>query len=289
MAGWKAMILLHSNRPREVIDILAPADESRARSPDLNLPMLLGAYHRLGEYDSALALVARMRRIKLNTSNDLRGLFLEEEAASLAALGRVAEVATVMDLMIRQLGAHDQGLTVVQLLETVGQELAVHGHTAAARLAYDRAITWAKTQPPVQKGRPDARLALASVLNSAGSWDEALALYRALAAADSSDIDVRAHLGDLAARRGDRREAERIDYWLATKGSQGPAGAASEYWALYQRARIAGLLGERDRAMGLLRQAAQKGFSGWRVAHRDPDLAPLRGDPAFQEWIQPND
>ena len=43
---------------------------------------------------------------------------------------------------------------------------------------------------------------------------------------------------------------------------------------------------ERARAIGLLRQAVQQGFSGWRVPHRDPDLAPLRADPAFQEWIR---
>jgi hypothetical protein len=41
--------------------------------------------------------------------------------------------------------------------------------------------------------------------------------------------------------------------------------------------------------MGLLREAAQLGFDGWRDAHVDPDLVPLRADPAFQEWIRPKD
>jgi hypothetical protein len=74
-----------------------------------------------------------------------------------------------------------------------------------------------------------------------------------------------------------------------TGSRRGKRGAASEYWALYARARIAGLLGERERAIGLLREAAQKGFSGWQWAHRDPDLAPLRANPAFQDWIRPKD
>jgi tetratricopeptide (TPR) repeat protein len=289
MAGWKAMLLLHSNRPREVIDILAPIDESRTPDPERNLPMLLDAYHRLGQYDSALAFVARMRRIKVNNNSDLRGLFLGEEAASLAALGRVADVATVMDLMVRQLGANQQGLSVVYLLETVGLELAVHGHSAAAQQAFDRAMAWLRAQPPDQQATPDARRALARVLNSAGRWDQALALYRSVAAADSGDFDAWFTLGDLAARRGDRAEAERVERWLAARRLQGRRGAESEAWTLYGRARIAGLLGERTRAIGLLRQAVQKGFSGWREAHRDPDLAPLRADPAFHEWIRPKD
>ncbi len=289
MADWKAMLFLSSNRPRAVIRILASRDQSRARAPGLTLPLLLGAYHRLGQYDSALAFIARMRRTHVNTNMDLRPLFLAEEAASLAGLGRLTDVTKVMDLMARQLGAEQQGLAVVSLLETTGLELAAHGHAAAAQQAFDRAIAWVRAQPPDQQASPDARRALAGVLNSAGRWDEALPLYRAVAAADSGDSDAWFTLADLAARRGDRAEAERIDQWLAARRPQRKRGAADESWGLYGRARIAGLLGERARAIGLLRRAAQRGFNGWRVAHRDPDLAPLRADPAFQEWIRPKD
>jgi tetratricopeptide (TPR) repeat protein len=289
MADWKAMLLLYANRPREVIPILASRDQSRAREPGLTLPVLLGAYHRLGEYDSARAFIARMRRTQVNTNMDLRPLYLEEEAASLAGLGRLADVTKVMDLMAHQLGDEQQGLSVVHLLETVGLELAAHGHAAAAQQAFDRAIAWLRAQPPDQQASPDARRALAGVLNSAGRWDEALALYRSVAAADSGDSDAWFTLADLAARRGDRAQAERIDQWLMARSRRGTRGAADESWGLYGRARIAGLLGERARAIGLLRKAAQRGFNGWRVAHRDPDLAPLRDDPAFQEWIRPKD
>jgi len=292
MADWKAMLLLHSNRPREVIPILASRDQSRAREPALTLPVLLGAYHRLGQYDSALALVARMRRTRVNTNKDMRAIYLEEEARSLAGLGRVADVTIVMDQMVSQLGDEHQGLSVAYLLETAGLELAAHGHAAAAQQAFDRAIAWLMAQPPEQQATPQARRALAGVLNSAGRWVEALALYRSVAAADSvdsGDFDVWFTLSTLAARRGDRAEAERIERRVVASRRQRRRGAESEAWTLYGRARIAGLLGERTRAIGLLRQAAQKGFSGWGIAHRDPDLAPLRGDPAFQEWIRPKD
>jgi tetratricopeptide (TPR) repeat protein len=289
MADWKAMLLLNSNRPREVIPILASRDQSRAREPALTIPIVLGAYHRLGQYDSALAFVARMRRTQVNTNKDMRAVYLEEEARSLAGLGRVTDVTKLMDLMVSQLGDEHQGLSVAYLLETAGLELAAHGHSTAAQQAFDRGIAWLRAQPPEQQASPNARRALAGVLNSAGRWDEALALYRSVAAADSGDFDAWFTLADLAARRGDRAEAERIERWLEARGRHGKRGAADESWGLYGRARIAALLGEHPRAVGLLRQAAQKGFNGWRVAHRDPDLAPLRADPAFQEWIRPKD
>jgi tetratricopeptide (TPR) repeat protein len=289
LLSWKAMVLLFSNRPRETIDILERFDETRALEPGQDVALLLDAYHRVGMYDRALAYIAQVGRVKLNTSADPRDLLLEQKVACLAALGRLDDAAKTMEDEVRQFGAYQQGVRVIGMLEGAGQELAAHGHALAAKQAFDRAIAWAQAQPADQQATSDSRRALASVLNSAGRWDEALALYRAVAAVDSSDTEVQAALGDLAARRGDRADAERIDRWLAAQGHLRREGAWSESWALYHRGRLAGLLGERERAIGLLRQAAQIGFSGWWVAHVDPDLAPLRADPAFQEWIRPKD
>jgi tetratricopeptide (TPR) repeat protein len=158
-----------------------------------------------------------------------------------------------------------------------------------AQQMYDRAISWARSQSADQQATPDVQRALAEVLNAVGRWDEAGRVYQALAATDSNDTGLQATLGDLAARRGDRAEAARVDRWLTAHGRKDAGGAGSKSWTLYFRARIAGLLGDRERAMGLLREAAQLGFDGWRDAHVDPDLAPLRSDPAFQEWIRPKD
>ena len=193
--------------------------------------MLLSAYHRLGQYDSALAFIGRMRRIQLNTNADMRGVLLGAEAASLAGLGRVAELGAVMDEMVRQLGPERQGLTVSNLLENVGLELAAHGHPAEAGRTFDRALAWLQAQSPDQRAGLDARHELASVLNSAGRWDEALAVYRAIGVADSGNGYSRAALGDLAARRGDRAEAERAEEWLRARGSRVKHGAGSKSWA----------------------------------------------------------
>jgi tetratricopeptide (TPR) repeat protein len=235
-------------------------------------------------YVRALDLVALCRRKVPDTPGLAFG-----EAAALAALGRTADVSGVIDKVIREFGADRQGLRVIYLVEHIGQELAAHGHGLEARAAYDRAIAWANARPAEQQSTRESRKALAGVLNSAGRWNEATVLYRELSTADTNDPEVQAALGDLAARRGDQAEAERIGSWLEAEGHTRLHGASSEYRALYQRARIAGLLGDPKRAISLLREAAQLGFADWLDAHRDPDLAPLRSDPGFQEWIRAKD
>ncbi len=286
---WKARLFLDVNRPRAAADVLEQFDITRAMDPPGYLNILLGAYHRLGSHDKALAYAARTSRLKLGTNADLRGFFFRVEINSLAALGRVADISTKLDEAAKQLGTIWSGLMVFNLIADAGRELAAHGHAAEAQQLYDRAIAWAKSQSAEQQATPPARRAVAEVLNAAGRWDQAGSLFQALAVTDTSDIDLQATLGDLAARRGDRAEADRIDRWLGARGRKGPGGASSRSWTLYAQARIAGLLGDHQRAMGLLREAAQLGFDGWRDAHLDPDLAPLRADPAFQEWIRPKD
>ncbi len=282
LAKRVAWMALRANQPRVVIESLErfdPANTPLGKQADY-WELLLGAYHRLGMYDQQLKLIARGRRLE---RHELQVLFLQEEVAALSALGRLADAAGTINEGVRHFGPDQQGLAPTYLLEMAGQELAAHGHAAAAQQAFQRAIAWANGQSAERRATPESRLALAGVLRSAGRWDEALALYRSLAAADSTDKDVQAALAALAARRGDRAEAARIERWLA------PDPGEAWRFELHRRARIAGLLGERERAIGLLRQAAEEGFLPWRLAHLDPDLAPLRADPAFQEWIRPKD
>jgi hypothetical protein len=84
------------------------------------------------------------------------------------------------------------------------------------------------------------------------------------------------HLGVVAARMGDRSEALRISRLkaVATHPS-GPAYIAAE-------------LGERERAVDLLRDAFSKGVSGLSLnLHRDDYYRRLWDYPPFQELIRP--
>jgi tetratricopeptide (TPR) repeat protein len=125
---------------------------------------------------------------------------------------------------------------------------------------------------------------LAELLYAAERWEDAARAFRKIDAAQPEDIDCRAYLGVIAARRGDRATALEVSEWLALREHPYWSGG-STVW----RARIAALLGERERSVALLREAMADGawlFYNLR-AHTDMDLEPLRDYPPFQEFMRP--
>ena len=95
-------------------------------------------------------------------------------------------------------------------------------------------------------------------------------------------MTVAGSLGVIAARVGDHDEARRIfdDFPLTDSPS---APRSRSYW----RACIASYLGEKDRAVELLKEA-YAGGRGYNVDdHIDIDLEPLWDYPPFQELIKP--
>ena len=55
----------------------------------------------------------------------------------------------------------------------------------------------------------------------------------------------------------------------------------------FQRACIASLAGDKERAVDLLRQAIGQGFSSYFLLSFHVDLEPLRGYPPFEELRRP--
>ena len=90
------------------------------------------------------------------------------------------------------------------------------------------------------------------------------------------------YLGTIAARRGDRAAALRLDRELQEVRAPYMFGR-QVYW----RARIHALLGERDHAVDLLRDAFSRGFPYTPSLHADLAFAALRDFPPFQELIKP--
>ena len=85
----------------------------------------------------------------------------------------------------------------------------------------------------------------------------------------------------LAARRGDRAEAQRIDQALAALSQPYLTG-----FPTYYRAQIAAVFGDRDRAVELLRDAIAHGaVDPWEHLHAEPAFAGLHGYPPFDELI----
>ena len=113
-------------------------------------------------------------------------------------------------------------------------------------------------------------------------WQEARETFKELAGESPQNIDFQGYLGALAVRLGDRPAAERIAEALRALDGRYRFGLQT-----YCRARIASLLGEKEKAVALLREAFAQGYRFSISVHRDIDYEPLRDYPPYQELIRP--
>lgn len=146
----------------------------------------------------------------------------------------------------------------------------------------NRAIRWCEDRPSSEAATETHRFALAWLLYCAEQWEDARALFEELAAEDADNAGYKVYLGTLAARLGERDEATRISAELESLDPLHEDKATP-----YNRACIAALLGDRERAVELLREAYARGLRYGVEEHRDMDLEPLRDYLPFQELMRP--
>ncbi|HUH12351.1 MAG TPA: hypothetical protein VMK65_04545, partial [Longimicrobiales bacterium] len=126
------------------------------------------------------------------------------------------------------------------------------------------------------------RSGLAGAFYAAREWEEARSLCLDLHREDPASVDVLGRLGTIAARLGEEAEARRIEAELATLERPYLWGSHT-HW----RSHIAGFLGEKDRAVALLREAWGQGWRLGSEIHTDMDVEALEGHPAFEELRRP--
>jgi serine/threonine-protein kinase len=282
MTAWIPLFALLLNRPREALAALGEVDSTGG-----DAWQVAAAYHMLGDHERELEAAERARRA---APDDM--LALRVEMVALAALGRVFDVEKRIEERLDQrlfqpYPADGPGVLMVR----AGLELRAHGHPSEGMALLQRAVEWYRTQPPDPE--PEHRLEAALALYFAGRWEEARTELERALVEDPENFQAQATLGALAARRGDRRRAMEVDAWLASRWRDADDWSGEERPRLtYARASIASLLGERERALSLIRQAFDEGFPyinggypSWLEV--DPDMDPLRGDPEFQRIMRP--
>jgi DNA-binding SARP family transcriptional activator/tetratricopeptide (TPR) repeat protein/TolB-like protein len=275
LAG-QAVFGVWTNRPREAVEALRQLDLERGilRSWNYYWYYLTTARHMLGEHRRELQ---EARQGRIQQPELLSALFTEVRA--LAALGRIEEVER---LLHESLSVSPQPeWTPAEVMRNAAAELRAHGQAKAAARALDQALAWYRTRPEAER-QEGHRPALAQTLYAAERWADARALFEELAAEQPENVHYLGHLGTLAARRGERREAERIAAALAPS-TQPYLRGAHTLW----RARIAAQLGDREQALLLLREALAQGQPYGLWLHTDLDLDPLRHQRAFRELLRP--
>ncbi|MCZ6917141.1 MAG: serine/threonine-protein kinase [Gemmatimonadetes bacterium] len=271
--GWAAgQAATALNRPREGLEYLTvlPPERGVYSGQPMLWADMTEAYHMLGEHEAELEAAQRGRE---QFPNDLNALGYELRV--LAALGRIDAVNKGLD---EALTLRVESGTPAGVMRNAALELMAHGHEEAAAQVLDRAIDWYNARP----GDWDPYLAL--TLFVAGRWDEARQAYRRLALESPNDLEYQLQLELLALYAGDRDEESVLDSLLAAAQRNLPYQLGRPTRA---RAMLAAALGDRERAVNLLRDAFSEGVPYGIWLHQEPAFDSLRGYPPFQELLRP--
>jgi serine/threonine protein kinase/tetratricopeptide (TPR) repeat protein len=229
------------------------------------------AYHMMEDYKQELKVVYRARKYYPD------GL-LADEARALAALGKIDKVNQVIEKSLAMTSETNQG----SILLNTAKELREHGYDEAYRDLANRAVEWFKVRLASQEITETLRSDYARALYWAERWDEAQDEYEQLTAEFPDNFNYLGYLGILAARKGDREKAQQISENLKNIDRPYIMGAHT-YW----RACIASLLGEKEQAVSLLREALTQGQSYGISLLREMDFESLRDYKPFQDLLKP--
>ena len=262
------------NRPGEGLAALTQIDERGPQAIVWYWSSLTDARHMLGEHERELADARRGWQRAPSTAT------LLNEVRALAALGRADELSARLEES-PSVPQHPFA-TPGYVMEVAALELRAHGHAAAAGAAAERGLSWYRTRPEEERQSETYEFDLARVLYFRGRWSEASTAFERLAGAYPDSANYLGYIGASAARQGNHREAERVSAVLASLKDPYLRGAHT-YWL----ARIAALLGRREQAMTLLRDAFQQGLIYSPELHTVIDFESLRDYPSYVELLRP--
>jgi tetratricopeptide (TPR) repeat protein/TolB-like protein len=276
---------LHSGHFRQAVALLGSIDPERDLGWLTDSAKMIywrdyaGALHLTGDYGGELRHAERLVR-----GFPDRAVARLLVARALAAFGRGNEALTHLEVALRipadESARIQAGLSAGHIATLLAMELRVHGDTAAARIAAERAVDWFRDVPKGQLAGRYERYFWARCLAMLGRYDEAVAAMAFRAPSESNDLLYLGLEGVLAGYRGAADAAAEADGRLAAMVD--PAITAL---VTAQRARVAMARGERERALELLEWAFDRPLARVPTGmdlHMDPVYDPLRGDPRFE-------
>ncbi|NIN91836.1 hypothetical protein GTO36_02330, partial [bacterium] len=169
------------------------------------------------------------------------------------------------------------------LMNRAGIEFRAHGYSEEAVEMFEQALSWLKQRPPEDAQSNDTKYLLAAALYFTQNLSEAESILRDLCELNPERLDYLGCLGIVLARKGDRKEALWISEQLKNWNKPYLFGR-NTFW----QAAIAAALGEKEKAIVLLRTAISQGqrYSG---LYCNWALEPLWDYPAFIELLKPRD
>ena len=165
-------------------------------------------------------------------------------------------------------------------MRIAADELRAHGHETDAMALLGKAIGWYQSRPADEQR--NLSFACALTLYTARQFAEAKMIVEQLAGYYPNNTNVQTYLGLIAARQGDREVALKVSDRLNELKTPYQFGQNT-----YNRACIAAVLGDKDQAVGLLKESFQQGNPFGIGIHRDFDFESLRDFPPFIELLKP--
>jgi len=217
------------------------------------------------------------RRGRKQFPESLRMLYYE--AAALAALGRVEDIDRLYEesKSLAPSVPYSPGTVMLR----AGRELRAHGFREDSVRVLNQALQWFESRTSPEITSEDNRSDRALTLYILDRLDEAKGLLDGLRADFPAKVNYLGGLGTAAARKGEKEEALRISKELEEDKRPYLFGGPT-YW----RARIAALLGDKEGAVSLLRQAIKQGFS-YANLQSIVDFESLAGYPPFVQLMKP--
>lgn len=231
---------------------------------------LAHANHLVGRHEAELKAVAELRRRYPERSVGLVLL-----VSGLAALNRTEALDSVF---AADRSSPNTYWSTGAALVTAGEELVAHGHPKRAGQYFDRAITWLETQRRNDPANRYYREWLVTALYQVGRWEDARPVADSMMADFPDQLRYHTAAALLAVRQGDTAGATRM---LGEPRTQDPASH------LGARARIAAIQGDADRAVALLTEALDHGYSEYQWAHMDwlKDFERVIKDPRIRRLL----
>ena len=265
-----ADVAVRLNHPREALSLLGQVDPERGL-------LLVAAYywytstlalHALGDYEGEIVAARRsLRQFPADKALHFRLV------SALAAAGHTEKALAAARTLIPGDSFPAASGEVMALL--VGLELRAHGQPAASARVLDSLAARPLATAPDSAGALYVRLVRGELLYALGRWQESERVLLPLRAKVQDELGLTGRLATLAARLGRGDEAARVAAELAARPAKYLHGRQT-FW----RAHIAAALGDRDRAVGLLRQAYGEGYPVSDDFDQPPEL-----DRDFVGWL----
>lgn len=243
---------------------------------------LTRVHHHLGDHVAELETARRLLPL-----DDRSGAIRAAEIRALAALGRWSALVPRLQAALTLPPIADGPLEPFspgELLLEVSQELAAHGHSAVGDSLVGWALVWFREARWEPHDGAAHRRGYARVLDAAGAFEEAAAVWNQLLAEAPEDHVALGGLGLTQAHRGDTAAARAVLDRLLALDPRYRFGAEA-----LAAARIAAALGDAELAIGQILRAFALGSTRHYQLHSDPDLSRLAGHPGFAALLVPRD